>query len=243
MIENTVKIGFDRFLALDWADYSLELFLNSENEAGNYQLLKEYLGKVISGEDSARKTSNQLKRLWLNSKDEFHLLRLDASTILKQAKVISHSAFHLGMAINVFPIFQETCRKIGEISKVQPCISRKTIVDRVSQTFLNPSSIPRIVSRVIQTLEDWQFLEVSRDEVRLRKISLESHEESAWVIQALMCSQGKTELPITSINNFPEKLGIEFLDFRQTLHQSSQFSVRRNANGEEMIARKIGKYS
>jgi len=49
--------------ALDWADFALELFLSPKEEIEKYQILKSYLQKEIPGVDSARKTSNQLKRL------------------------------------------------------------------------------------------------------------------------------------------------------------------------------------
>lgn len=63
MSERQVKIGFDRFLALEWADFALELFLSPKEEIKKCQILKSYLQKEIPGVDSARKTSNQLKRL------------------------------------------------------------------------------------------------------------------------------------------------------------------------------------
>lgn len=235
MTNINIKIGLDRFLALRWADYSLELFLSCENEAENYRLLKEYLKNEITGEASARKTSNQLKRLWLNNQDEFQFLRDEAATILKQNNVADLWVFHFGMAINVFPIFRETCRKIGELSRGQPALRRNLIVDRVSQVFLSPNSIPRVVSRVIQTLEDWKLVETYQDNVRLCEIPIEDINIGAWFVQALMFSQQKEEVSITSVNNIPDKLGLKFPDIRQIVQQSNYFSIRRNASGDEVI--------
>lgn len=236
MTNNKIKIGFDRFLALRWADYSLELFLSSENEAENYRLLKEYLKSEITGEASARKTSNQLKRLWLNNQDECQFLREQAAAILKENNTADLWAFHFGMALNVFPIFRETCRKMGELSRGQPTLSRGLIADRVSQAFLSPNSTPRIVSRVIQTLEDWKLVETRQDVVRLCEIPLEDVNLGTWLVQALLFSQQKDELSITSINNIPEKLGVKIPNLRHLVQQSNCFTIRRNASGEEVIA-------
>jgi hypothetical protein len=154
MINKPVKIGFDRFLALEWADYALELFLSSQNNELNYELLKLYIQKVVQGKESARKTCNQLKRLWLNSEDNFQLLRETAKDCLLTNTDIDYAIFHFGVAINVFPIFKNTAQKIGELAVLQNRFLRNQVIERVSMDYLNPSSIPRIVTRVIQTLEN-----------------------------------------------------------------------------------------
>jgi hypothetical protein len=55
MTEKKVRIGFDRFIALEWADFDLELFLTSEKEGENYQLLKAFLQREITGVESPEK--------------------------------------------------------------------------------------------------------------------------------------------------------------------------------------------
>lgn len=234
MIDKPVKIGFDRFIALEWANYSLELFLNSQNEVENYQLLKHYLQHETPGLESARKTSNQLKRLWLNQQDDYRSLRTYAGDILVNKGVTEQSLFHLGMAINVFPIFKETCKRIGELAAVQSKLNTKIIGDRVSQIYLNPSSVPRIVSRVIQTLEDWGFVETYHENMRLVTITIDDIDIGAWILSALIYSRQNMEISLSSINNMPEMLGLRYSDPRQIVHQSSFFSTHRNGSGEEM---------
>ena len=235
MSDNKVKIGFDRFLPLEWSNYALELFLNSGTQVEKYDLLKSYLRSEIPGAESARKTSNQLKRLWLSDQDESHSLRLKAAELLKGENTFEQSIFHIGLAINVFPVFKETCKRLGELSRVQEIINRKNVIDRVSQTFLYPSSIPRTVSRVIQTLEDWKLVEVHKKDIRLREVLIEENHIGGWLIQALMFSHQKKEMPLTSINNVPEKLGVRFADFRQIVQLSEVFTIRHDATGEETV--------
>ncbi len=58
-------VGFDRFVALDWANYALELSSHSESETAKVSQLKSWLSLRVSGKDAARKTANVLTRLWL----------------------------------------------------------------------------------------------------------------------------------------------------------------------------------
>lgn len=239
MSDKQVKIGFDRFLALEWADYAIELFLNTEPHTVKYALLKEFLHSEIPGDVSAEKTSYQLKRMWLNEGDEFQRLRVRAAELLKRENTFAQSIFHLGLAINVFPVFKETCKRLGELSRVQEIINRKNVIDRVSQTYLYPSSIPRTVSRVIQTLEDWKLVEVHKKDVRLQEMRIENVEVGSWVVHALLSSQRRAEMPLSSINAVPEKLALKFVDLRQIVHQSDGFSIRYNASGEEIVIIKL----
>jgi len=235
MGEKQVRLGFDRFLALEWADYALELLLGSGTYEVKYDLLKTYLQEQIPGAESARKTSNQLKRLWLNDQDESHSLYLKAAEILRKEKIFQQSIFHLGMAINVFPVFKETCKRLGELSRVQEFIDINNVINRVSQTFLYPSSLPRTVNRVIQTLEDWKLVEVQNKQIRLLEMIIGNKEVGSWVVHALLASQRKPEMQLSVINDLPEKLALRFVDLRQIVHHSDSFSIRYNASGEEIV--------
>ena len=66
MADKKVLLGMDRFLALEWANYALDLFLSSDDEEKNYELLSNQLKKEISGVESARKTSIQFKKTLVN---------------------------------------------------------------------------------------------------------------------------------------------------------------------------------
>ncbi|NMC28848.1 MAG: hypothetical protein GYA45_02105 [Pelolinea sp.] len=170
--------------------------------------------KEITGVESARKTSNQLKRLWLNNKDGKKELRMGSAQILKTKQVNNQSIFHLGMAINVFPIFQEVCRRLGYLTKVQPEVSKNTLIERVAQTFLTPSSGNRTGSRVIQTLENWGFIEINNSAIRLQDVLINDQETSVWFIEALVLSNSKTKVLINAGDSIPEKLEIQILDIR-----------------------------
>jgi hypothetical protein len=235
MVEKNINIGIDRFLALEWANYSLELFLSSGEGKLNYQLLTDFLQKIILGKESARKTSNQLRRLWLNGQDDCQKIRSIAREILVSHPIMDQSVFHFGMALNVYPIFKETCNKIGSLSRVQGDFSRKSVIDRVTETYVNPTSVPRIVARVVQTLIDWKFLIAIGSKLRVNELIIEDDQLAIWFILALMNLNDNKGIVLTDFDSYPEKIGVRIINIRKIVHDSELLVVRRNSTGIEYI--------
>jgi len=235
MSDKKLSLGFDRFLALEWADYALELFQSANNEKENYIHLKNYLSEMISGKETSRKTSNQLNRLWLNGQDDKQDLRLQVVEILSNSPTLETAIFHFGMAINISPIFMETCKKIGELNNVQENIFRQSVVDRVTETFANPTSVPRIVARVIQTLINWGLLVEYQKSLIMKEIQLTNPQAVCWFVKAMMKANLKKEISLIDMELIPEKLGINFKDLRIHIQSCDKLGIRRGPIGEEII--------
>lgn len=236
MEDKKVALGIDRFLAKVWADYSLELFLASDNITKCYELLTLHLKDEITGIDSARKTSNQLKRLWLLENDGKQILRLSAKEIINANGITDYSIFHFGMAINVFPIFFETCNKIGVMTKSNHSVDRKQLISRVSEKYANPSSTPRIVDRVVQTLVNWGFLVQNNDSLALCQFTLDIEEISSWFILSLMSASNVQEAVLADLYSTPFKLGVNLHIARISINRSKLLNISRDTHGAEVIA-------
>ncbi len=236
MKSNEVKIGFDRFLANEWANYSLELYLSSEDDENNYHLLKNYLHQEISGKETARKTGNQLKRMWLISSDKEDFLRKSAKHILLNHHVTNINVFNLGMALNAFPVFKETCRRIGELSALQKEVYKRTIEERVMEQYLTPTSIPRIVARVLQTLKDWGFISTQKDSITNIPLIIKEELVANWFIYSLLQMNTREELLLNELIFLPEKLGVMIPNIRDHLINTPNISIRRGFAGEEIVS-------
>ena len=94
---STYLVGFDRFIALDWANYALELSLHSENKDSSVSQLKSWLSSRVSGNDAIRKTSNVLGRLWFDANEEKGYFRTEAHHINQVAKKSDNEIFNWGM--------------------------------------------------------------------------------------------------------------------------------------------------
>lgn len=238
MSEKQLRIGFDRYIDREWADYTLDLHLGDLDDTTNYTLLKEYLQKKISGVESARKTANQLKRLWLSNEHDSSSLSEAAKDILLSSSGNYRFLFHYGMALNSFPIFHEACKVIGELCFIYDKVDRQLIVNRLNEQYLNKTSIPRITLRIIQTLENWGLIYSDSRFVYLKNIELISNPCSSWLITSIIEVLPQKEIQFKQVSTLPELLGIKIMSIRENLDKTSNLFTRRNVYGEEVLFRR-----
>jgi hypothetical protein len=233
-----LRIGADRFLALKWANYAFELSQTDQDPDRLYGSLREYLDYEIEGEVSSRKTSNQLKRLWLVNDDRFHSLRKHAMSLPVDRYPEYLPLLHLGMAMAVFPVYRETIRAIGSLHRLIQPIPKQSVSDRVLETFGNRSSIPRIVVRVIQTLADWQIIDVTEGSIEIKIFSIKNDDFKEWFVSTLVDLYSETGLSIAEFNLVPEKLNFEIDNLREIIQNSSILTLKRDIDGREVIRTK-----
>jgi len=233
-----ISVGADRFLALKWADYAFELFQTKKEEDYLYHSLCIYLDSEIEGQETSRKTANQLKRLWLSGDDPYHNLRLAALEISIHTHLELMSILHLGLALNVFPIYRETAKAIGVLDRVIDPIPKKSVSERVLETFGNKSSILRSTDRVLQTLEDWGFISSQENYVSINDIDLQNNHCAEWFIRALVSMRGSHGIAISDLPLIPEKLGITLPNPREIIQQSENLVTSHNLQGLEIIKMK-----
>lgn len=224
MASRNLTVGADRFLALEWANHAYELFESSEAQVTTRKVLREYLETQMVGQESIRKTANQLNRLWLDSGDPYISLRNMTRSLSHPINASQVVVLHLGMAINVFPIYRETARVIGTLERITDQISIKSITSRVIEKFPTTSSIPRTVSRVLQTLTDWRFIEVAEGNVTIRELPIQNPKLVNWYIFALLKATQQHEITLSDLEICPLKLGINFAHPRRAITVSEEMT-------------------
>jgi len=230
-----ISVGADRFLALQWANYAYELFLSVNDQDSSRKALREYLESQMLGQVSTRKTTDQLSRLWLYSGDPYQTLREMTLSLSKPIDNNQTVVLHLGMAINVFPIYRETVRVIGTLERLTDQISTKAISTRVIEKFPTTTSIPRTVNRVLQTLEDWHFIELNQGLVVVKEILLLDPKLVNWYILAILQATEQNEITMQELDTCPFKLGINFSHPRNVVNGSEGLFFGRNQIGVEVV--------
>lgn len=230
-------IGFDRFIALDWANYAKEISSHSDSETVKKAQLKEWLSLRVSGKDAARKTANVLTRLWLDEnptttyfKNEVHRIRLDT-------KKSDYILFHWGMSLLVFPFFYDTCNQIGRLFTLQTKISRRDIQIRMGEKYSNQGSVPRSVDRILQSLVDWGVLEkLSFQELGIKVYETPDVMVKKWLLEAVVFSSPQKRIPVAGFYKLPALFPFEYNgDVRQILGTSTKLGVERDGNNSEYI--------
>ena len=230
-----VTIGADRFLALQWANYAYGLYASSTDQDASRKILREYLASQMLGKVSIRKTANQLNRLWLYADDPYQSLREMTRSLLKPIDHAQTAVLHLGIAMNVFPIYRETVRVIGTLERLSDQISVKAISTRVIEIFPTTTSIPRTVNRVLQTLDDWHFIELTQGLLVVKDILLPDPHLVNWYILATLRATEQNEITMQELDTCPFKLGINFSHPRNAVNDSEDLYFGRDQMGLEVI--------
>jgi len=230
-----LSVGADRFLALKWANYAFELFQTNEDEEFLYRSLRAYLDSEIEGDVTSRKTSNHLKRLWLTQEDPYQPLRLKTLSLPFYKYPEFFPILHLGIAINVFPIYRETTKSIGLLDRVINPIPKQSVVERVLERLGNTSSIPRAVARVLQTLEDWRLIQSQDTFLNIVPYDVDDQMIAEWLLTALVIMNEPLGIAVSDFPLTPEKLGIKLPNPREIVQHSTSLVISQNIQGLEMI--------
>ena len=204
-------------------------------------MLRKYLDAEIDSNEGSRKTANQLKRLWLSS-DDSHLFLREKALLALNEKYSDHlNVFHLGMAMNVYPIFRETCQMIGRLNRLQGIITRKDIQARVGEKYNNTASVPRIVDRLIQTLVDWNLLQVENKKLSLKEVVISSHLPVTWFATAILIARPEKSITLQDLEGVPEKLGVKLRNTREAINRCEWLTINRNSWNQELVCLLSGK--
>jgi len=230
-------VGFDRFVALDWANFAMELAAKPDGNSMKISRLKDWLSLSISGKDAIRKTANVLTRLWLDPDSDFDYFRGEALRLALDSKRSDYIFFHWGLALLVFPFFRETCVQIGRLSALQTIISRQAIHSRVAEKYSNQGTVPRSIDRIFQTLIDWKLLvKIKQQEYTLFPHISADANTKRWLLEAITFSVPNKRVILNDFYRLPELFPFEFNGgVRQIVKSSLHVKLERDGNNSEHI--------
>jgi len=230
-------VGFDRFIALDWANYALELSAHPDSETDKVSQLKSWLAIRVSGKDAARKTANVLTRLWFDSNLDTLYFRNEALELRLDAPKSEFVVFQWGMALLTFPFFYETCTQAGRLLALQSKLARREVQVRMAEKYSNQGTVPRSVDRVLQSLVDWGVLE----RLSIQELGLKQHKSSEvllkkWLLECVVFSAPNKRIPLQGFYKMPVLFPFEYNgDIGQIVNSSSKLKIERDGNNSEYI--------
>jgi len=230
-------VGFDRFIALEWANYAFELSSHKDSQAANISQLKSWLSLRVSGKDASRKTANVLTRLWLDKNPDVTYFHDEAIKLRLDAKKSDFIFFHWGMALMTFPFFLETCTQTGRLILLQSKLARREVQVRMAEKYSNQGTAPRSVDRILQSLVDWGVLEkLSQQELGTKKHLSSDVLLKKWLLECFVFSAPHKRIPLQGIYKMPALFPFEYTgDVGKIIENSSKVKVERDGNNSEYI--------
>lgn len=195
------RIGFDRFISVEWATTALKV------RAGTAQLddLETVLDAAGLGAAARTKTRTVLNRLWLEPRLELKSYADRGAAIFKAHPEVPAAAVHWGMAVAAYPFFGKVAELIGRLSGLQGDCASAEVHRRMSETYGEREGTYRMTNMVIQSQADWgavQRVEKGKRVLRLAPAVVENDELTVWLIEAALRYAGKP-LAISSLQSQP----------------------------------------
>jgi len=201
MNSSAPKIGFDRFIQLDWAAAAL----NVRAGVAGLDDLNALLDAAELGVEAKKKTRTVLNRLWLEPRAEL-VEYADRGVAIHQTQPDTPvSALCWGMSVATYPFFGKVAELVGRLSGIQGDCSAPEIQRRMSEVYGEGESTHRSTSRVIQSLASWgavERVEKGKRVIRLPQTSIDNDALTAWLIEAAVRYAGKP-VSVPSLQSLP----------------------------------------
>jgi hypothetical protein len=184
------KIGFDRFIQLEWAIAALKV------RAGTASLddLNELLDAAGLGVAARKKTRTVLNRLWLEPRAELIEFANCGAEIFKASPDVPVSALNWGISIATYPFFGKVAELVGRLSALQGDGASAEVHRRMSEIYGEREGTYRMTNMVLQSQASWGAIErvdKGKRVVRLAPATIDNDELTAWLIKAAIRYVGK----------------------------------------------------
>jgi hypothetical protein len=179
------RIGFDRFIDIDWLGAALQVRLGNLSRSD----LRDILDRAGLGDAAKKKTQTVLNRLWLEPRSELIGFADRGVELLRGTHGCSVAILSWGMAIATYPFFGQVAELVGRLSSMQGDCASAEIHRRMSETYGEREGTYRMTNMVLQSQANWGFVErVDQGKRLVRCAAIPIVDESliAWLIEAAL---------------------------------------------------------
>lgn len=234
------SIGLSRTVRLDWLDATATLCLENRPHAEIRKELDHLVEPAQPGEVERARIVDTLVRIWVKAEPN---LKASALALYPQLSTREDRlCLHYGLILAQYPFYRLCAAILGQISRTQEVVSRKTIKEKATAELGNLGSIERAVERLFKTWIDWGV--ISPDDknqsfqIHTRSVRVSSIEVEKWLLACALRAHPSDSLPFVDLINLPELFpfyfGINIIDLQKDEH----FEVLRQGGGLEMVGRR-----
>ncbi len=201
MNSSAPKIGFDRFIPLDWAAAALDIRAGLAGLDDLYALLDA----AELGVEARKKTRTVLNRLWLEPRAELVDFADRGVAIHKTQPDIPVAALCWGMSVATYPFFGKVAELVGRLSAIQGDCASAEVHRRMSETYGEREGTRRMTNMVIQSQASWgavERVEKGKRVIRLAPTAIDNDELTAWLIEAAVRNASKP-ISVPSLQSLP----------------------------------------
>jgi hypothetical protein len=179
------RIGFDRFLALDWVSAAMRVRAGVGSREDLVQQLDE-AGLTLA---ARKKTLTLLNRLWLDPRPELVAFADRGVAAWKGGTGVPPAVLAWGMTLAAYPFFAKVAELVGRLTAIQGDCRATEVHRRMEELFGQREGTRRMTNMALQAQADWGAIErTSRGQLIVRRspIPLNDDRIAAWLIEAAL---------------------------------------------------------
>jgi hypothetical protein len=229
------RIGFDRFLALDWVSAAMRVRAGVGSREDLVQLLDE-AGLTLA---ARKKTLTLLNRLWLDPRPELVDLSDRGVAAWKAGSGIPPAVLAWGMTVAAYPFFAKVAELVGRLTAIQGDCRATEVHRRMEELFGQREGTRRMTNMALQTQADWGAIErTSRGQLIVRRspIQVSDVRIAAWLIEAALRYADRA-VPASTVGSmvvmFP--FAVQHLQ-AVALNSARELDLRCDASGVQMVS-------
>lgn len=234
MNAHSPRIGFDRFIRLEWAAAALRV------RTGDATLddLSEILDATHAGLAAKSKTLTVLNRLWLKPLPDLAEFCERGVNLYRDDANASIVALTWGMALATYPVFGKAAEIVGRLTAIQGDCTSADVSRRMAEIYGDGKDARENTSRILRSQENWgaiERFENGRSAFRRRSVDPGTPSTTVWLIEAYLRYVGRA-VPVASIGSSPAIYPF-MLDgpVSYALSHSSVFEMRVDGSGKQLV--------
>ena len=196
------KIGFDRFIQLDWVAAVLAV----RDGASTLAELKDLLEASGLGKEALAKSLTKLNGLGLQPRrDLANFVDRGRSVVHVGAPANGVAAYGWAVSIATYPFFGKVAELTGRLTLLQGDCSVAEIHRRMAEVYGDREVTKRATQAVLQTQSDWgtlQRVDKGKRIIRLAPTTVDNDELTAWLIEAAVRYAGKP-VSVSTLQSLP----------------------------------------
>lgn len=191
------RIGFDRFIALDWVATAMRVRAGLEDK-------KRLLSQLESAEltpSAIKKTLTLLNRQWLAPRADMAAFCDRGAAAWTKAQQTHPESVAWGVTVVAYPFFAKVAEVIGRLTAIQGDCRSSDVHRRIAEVYGQRDAIRRATNAVLQTQAEWGLIDrQARGQriVRRDPVCLTDERMSGWLVEAGLRHAGKA-LPAASV--------------------------------------------
>jgi len=230
------RIGFSRNITLEWLDETARY----TSEMKDHEKVRQALNYTVTsheGQEAKRKTIDVLIRTWTRVSEEHLKLRDHAIELLRDTRSEETIWLHWGLLLLAYPIFYDVSNTIGRLLALQGEVTTGQIKRSISKDWGERTTLNRTISRIIQSLKDWNILRNSENNTyRLtKKIETKNVDLQIWILEALINSDPSRTIILQEIPRTPPLFPFTITLNTTQIINSKKFEIINQASNIQLI--------